>query len=148
MSYTYLRYHVTFSTRDREPIIKTEWTEELHRYVSGIVHGERGRLIAIDGIADHIHMFLSTRSDQAIADIIGKVKCNSSGWIHQRWADGGNFHWQEGYGAFTVSRSGEAEVINYSKNQAKHHRKVDFKDEFRKLLKAHGIEFDERYIWK
>jgi putative transposase len=148
MSYTFLRFHVTFSTKDRQPLIRPEWKPELYRYIGGIVGGERGRLLAADGVADHVHLYLSTRADQSIADLLMRVKSHSSGWIHQRWAEARGFYWQEKYGAFTVSRGDEARVMEYIQNQVKHHEREDFKTEFRRLLQEHGIEFDERYIWK
>ena len=148
MSYTCLRFHVTFSTKDRRPLIRSEWKEELYRYLGGIIRGERGRLLAADGVADHVHLYLSTRADQSIADLVRRVKANSSGWMHSRWKEARGFFWQEKYGAFTVSRGDEARIVQYIKNQVKHHERVDFKEEFRRLLEKHGIEFDERYIWK
>ncbi|MDD5544745.1 MAG: transposase [Acidobacteriia bacterium] len=148
MSYTYLRFHVTFSTKDRQPIIRLEWKDELFRYIGGIIRRERGRLLTADGVADHIHLYLSSRADQSVADLTGRVKANSSGWMHSRWENARGFYWQEEYAAFTVSPGDEKRVIEYIKNQVKHHERIDFKTEFRQLLEEHGIEIDERYIWK
>ena len=146
-TYTYLRYHAIFSTKNRFPWITEDWKEELYRYLSGIVRGQRDKLIKVGGMADHIHCLLSMRADQSIAELMREVKSDSSGWVHERWHKRKAFHWQGGYAAFTVSRSASDEIERYIENQAFHHRRMSFQEELVKLLDAHGIEYDERYIW-
>ena len=147
-TYLYLRFHVIFSTKDRLPLIREEWRNDLYSYLGGIVRHDRGKLIEANGRPDHVHLLLSTRADQSIAAMVRLLKSNSSRWIHHERYPRRPFQWQDGYGAFTVSPSAEARVARYIARQAIHHQRADFKTEFRGFLKAHGIEYDERYIWK
>ncbi|MDD5541664.1 MAG: IS200/IS605 family transposase [Acidobacteriia bacterium] len=147
-TYLYLRFHVIVSTKDRLPLISEEWRKDLYSYMGGIIRHERGKLIEANGRPDHVHLLLSTRADQSIAEILRLIKTDSSRWIKGECSPRRNFHWQDGYGAFTVSASAEARVARYIVGQTKHHQRVDFKTEFREFLRAHHIEYDERYIWK
>ncbi len=147
-SYTSLRYHVTFSTKDRFPWITEDWKTDLYRYIGGIIRGQQGKLIEIGGRPEHLHLLFSMRADQALSEMLRQIKSDSSKWIHSRWVRRRAFHWQRGFGGFTVSRSVEERIVNYIRNQEAHHRKMTFQEEFIKLLKAHEIEYDERYIWQ
>jgi REP element-mobilizing transposase RayT len=109
---------------------------------------KKARLIAAGGMFDHIHLCASMPSTMSIADIVNVVKSNSSRWIHESYSRLRPFAWQEGYGAFSVSKSEEAKVVRYIKNQEDHHRKRTFKEELIGLLEKHGIEYDKRYIWE
>jgi putative transposase len=99
------------------------------------------------GIADHVHMYLRWRPDGSVSDLMRTVKARSSKWVHETFPQLGRFAWQEGYAAFTVSRSQEPAVKKYIANQAEHHKKEDFKSELLRMLLAHGIEFDEQYVF-
>ncbi|MDD5543348.1 MAG: IS200/IS605 family transposase [Acidobacteriia bacterium] len=146
-SYTSLRYHVTFSTKNRFPLIPEDWRTDLYRYIGGIIRGQQGKLLEIGGRSDHLHLLFSMRADQALSEILRQIKSDSSKWIHCRWVERRGFHWQRGFGGFTVSRSAEDQIAAYIRNQKSHHRKMTFQEEFIKLLKAHEIDYDERYIW-
>ena len=146
-SYCCLLYHVTFSTKEREPWLRDEIRSRVHEYLGGAVRDEGGVPILINGTADHVHMFAKLRQDKAISDVLRGIKANSSGWIHREFENCGEFHWQAGYGAFTVSQSQADRVKAYIAGQEEHHRRVPFKEEFLALLKKHEIEYDERYIW-
>jgi REP element-mobilizing transposase RayT len=146
-SYTSLRYHVTFSTKDRFPWTSQDRNTDLHRYIGGIVRGQKGKLIEIGGQADHLHLLFSMRPDQALSEMLRQIKSDSSKWIHDHWTKRRAFHWQRGYGGFTVSRSAQERIAKHIRNQDAHHRKMSFQEEFIKLLKAHGVDYDERYIW-
>ena len=104
--------------------------------------------IAIGGTADHVHLLTRLPANLALADCLRVVKTNSSRWVKERWSQQRNFAWQGGYGAFSVSESRRAAVIRYIRDQAQHHRRISFQDEFLVLLKNHRVEFDERYIWQ
>ena len=147
-SYTSLRYHVTFSTKDRFPWITQDWKTDLYRYLGGIIRGQQGKLLEIGGQPDHVHLLFSMRADQALSEIVRPIKSDSSKWIHGRWERRKAFRWPRGYGGFTVSRSLEERIAAYIRNQEAHHRKMTFQEEFLKLLKAHGIEYEERCIWR
>jgi REP element-mobilizing transposase RayT len=146
-SFCNLLYHVVFSTKDRAPLLNANLRTELNDYVGGIVRGLGGVPLALGGTEDHLHIFARLRQDKAIADMIRDIKAGSSGWIHKKRLDLSHFGWQAGYGAFTVSGSQIDRLQKYVLGQTEHHQKQDFKQEFIALLTAHGIDYDDRYIW-
>jgi REP element-mobilizing transposase RayT len=105
------------------------------------------KAIAVGGVEDHVHMLLSFPSTLALAKAVQLIKGASSTWIHETFPEHRNVYWQEGYGAFSVGVSQVDDTVRYILNQAEHHRAVSFQDEFRAILKRHGIEYDERFIW-
>lgn len=145
-SHTRLLYHVVFATKNREPLIADAWAADLYEYIGGIVRERRGDLIAAGGIADHVHLLVRLHAERAVSDVVRDIKAVSSGWRHDR--GDAAFWWQNGYGAFTVSPSRVGPVTRYIAGQAEHHRKESFRDEYVGLLRGHGIEFDERYLWE
>jgi putative transposase len=147
-SYTCLLYHLVFSTKDREPWLQAELRPRLWEYLSGAIRSEGGFCLIANGVSDHVHLLARLRQDKAISEVLRSIKANSSGWIHDAFPKLRGFHWQEGYGAFTVSKSQMEAVRRYIAGQEAHHRKVTFQEEFLALLKAHEIEYDERYLWK
>jgi REP element-mobilizing transposase RayT len=147
-SYTHLLYHIVFSTKERRPLITPALRAELEPYLGGIVREQRGIPLEIGGMPDHVHLVLRVRPDQAVADVVRLVKANSSKWANERSDLTERFSWQTGYGAFTVSASQLAVVRRYVQTQEEHHRKQKFQEEFIGLLKKHGIEYDERYLWE
>jgi putative transposase len=146
-TYSQLLLHIVFSTKQRTPWITTEVAERLYPYIGGIVRGERGVLLAIGGIEDHVHLYVRWRPDGSISDLMRTVKARSSKWIHDTYPELAAFAWQEGYAVFTVSKSQEDGVKGYIAGQREHHRQYDFSSELLKLLRAHGVEFDERYVF-
>ena len=146
-SYCNLLYHIVFSTKDREPWLRPEMGPRVHQYLGGAIRDEGGIALAVNGTADHVHILAKLRQDKAVSDVLRAIKANSSGWIHDTFRDRIAFHWQSGYGAFTVSQSQVERVRGYVLNQEEHHRIVSYQEEFVALLKAHGLEFDERYLW-
>jgi REP element-mobilizing transposase RayT len=146
-TYSSLLYHFVFSTKKREPLITRDFKDDLYSYIGGIVRGENGSLIEIGGMADHVHVFARMKSEPSVATFIKTVKAKSSKWVNDRSDFQGHFGWQTGYGAFTVSSSQADVVRNYIRNQEEHHRGRTFQEEYIELLKRHGIEFDERYLW-
>jgi len=147
-SYTCLHYHIVFSTKNRGQAITPDLQPRMFDYIGGIIANENGRLLAAGGVADHVHLLVFLSPQKALSDVMRVVKTNSSKWVHQTFADHGDFGWQDGYGAFTVSASAVARVKDYIAAQPDHHRRVTFQEEFLALLERHGIEFDERYLWK
>jgi REP element-mobilizing transposase RayT len=120
----------------------------LYKYITGIIQNNGHKLLAINGMPDHIHLFVGMRPTQSISDLAQDVKGDSSKWINQKKFVKGRFSWQEGFGAFSYSKSHVDHVIDYIKNQAIHHKKKTFIEEYHDLLEKFGIEFDERYIFK
>ncbi len=147
MSYISNLIHFVWGTKDRQPTIGESWQERLYAYCGGILKNKKSKLLAIGGMPDHIHIYASLPSTVTLAEIANALKSNSSRWIHENVDAQHRFAWQEGYGAFSVSKSMEQTVINYIANQAEHHRRQEFQFEFVKLLEKHGIAYDERYLW-
>ena len=145
--YLSLLVHFTWSTAGREPWLETEMRNDLYSYIGGIMNNKNAKLLSAGGMFDHIHLYASMPSTISVADFVNAVKSNSSRWIHESFARLRNFAWQEGYGAFSVSKSEEGNVVRYILNQENHHRKRTFKEELVGLLEKHGIAYDKRYIW-
>ena len=145
-SYCNLLYHIVFATNGREPWLTREIRSRTHQYLGGAIRKESGIALIVNGTADHVHILAKLRQDKAISKIVGELKANSSGWISRTFNGAAGFAWQEGYGVFTVSESQVPRVCRYIERQEEHHRTVLFLEEFKVLLKAHGLPFDERYI--
>lgn len=144
---TNLIYHVVFSTKNRVNLILPELECPLYKYIGGIIRGERGRLLTIGGTENHIHILARFRQSITVSDMLRCIKSNSSKWANEENILRGKFKWQRSYAAFTVSPSNIAIVSKYIERQKEHHQKVTFQQEFLLLLKKHGVEYDERYIW-
>ena len=145
-TYTNLLTHLIFSTKDREPLITSAPHKDLLAYLGGIVRELGGALRAANAKPDHVHLLCSLPPTVAMADALRVVKTNSSHWVH-RSRNYAGFEWQTGYGAFSVSHSLAPSVVQYIRDQEKHHRRVTFQEEFIAFLKKNGIAYDERYIW-
>jgi len=146
-TYSQILLHVVFSTKLRQPSIAPDLADRLYSYMGGIVRAKKGILYDIGGTDDHVHMYLRWRPDESVSDLLRTVKARSSKWVHDSFPALGAFAWQEGYSAFSVSKSQEQVVKNYIAGQAEHHKKEGFQSELLRLLRAHGIEFDERYVF-
>lgn len=139
--------HLIFSTKNREPFLTPAIEKELHPYIATIFRELRSPSLAIDGAADHLHILFSLSRVIKIADLVEEVKTSSSKWIKTKGEPFRQFHWQRGYGAFSIGQSQVAAVKRYIAGQKIHHQRVTFQDEYRKFLKVYGIDFDERYVW-
>jgi putative transposase len=150
-TYTKLFYHVVFSTKRRQEFIGSDVEEELHKYIAGIVRGIGGTCVAINGMPDHVHLLVILPPKIALSDALREIKANSSKWIHESKPELGKSGWQDGYAAFTVSKSAVNSVREYIRDQELHHRARDFRGELLELLARHEVEFDERfderYVW-
>ena len=147
-SYSQIYIQIVFAVEGRQNLIDPIHNNELQRYITGIVTAQRQKLIAINNMPDHAHILIGQRPDSALSDLIGDIKSGSTNFINrQRWVKG-RFNWQEGFGAFSYSRSQLDAVIRYVKNQQKHHQRLSFRDEYVKLLDKFDVPYDERYIFK
>jgi putative transposase len=144
-TYTSLHHHVVFSTKGREPWLSSLVRQRLWPYLGGIARENKMTALGIGGVADHVHMLLTIPSSTALAKCIQLVKGGSSHWLKSEVPNVTAFAWQDGYGAFSVSASQLENVRAYIRNQEEHHRTTTFVDEYRALLRKHGVEFDERY---
>jgi REP element-mobilizing transposase RayT len=125
-TYTQIHIHAVFSVQNRKSIISENWKDELYKYIVGIVTNNRHKLLAINGMPDHIHLLVGLRPTQSVSDLLQDIKGSSSKWINQKGFVRGKFSWQEGFGAFSYSKSELTTVINYIQNQQEHHRQVTF----------------------
>jgi REP element-mobilizing transposase RayT len=148
MSYVSSYYHCVFSTKERQPLVPPELQDRLWPYLRGIARQNEMKAIEIGGVADHVHILLSLPSTLAIAKAMQLIKGGSSKWVHESFPEHRLFGWQVKYGAFSVSVSQLDKTIHYIQSQAEHHLKMTFQEEFLKLLKKHGIAYNERYLWE
>ncbi len=146
-TYTSLHYHVVFSSKNRERWIRPDVEERIWAYLGGIAKQNGMKPLQIGGIEDHVHVLLGAPPVLTPAKIAQLIKGGSSGWIQATIPGMKGFGWQDGYGAFTVSKSDVPTLIAYIQDQREHHRTKTFQEEYRELLKRHGIECDERYVW-
>jgi putative transposase len=146
-TYSQILLHAVFSTKHRKPWITPQIQHRLYSYAGGIFKAEKGVLYDVGGVVDHVHMYFRWRPDDSVSDLMRTVKARSSLWVHQTFPELAGFAWQDGYSVFSVSKSQEAVVKKYIATQSDHHRKEDFKSELLRLLRAHQIEFDERYVF-
>jgi REP element-mobilizing transposase RayT len=144
-TYTSLLYHVIFSTKGREPIIAAAWRGQLHEYLGGTVRGLGGVSLGVGGVTDHVHLLVSLKATQCLADFMRELKKASSIWVSDSTLVRG-FRWQEGYAALTVSASGREDVQQYIARQEEHHRRRTFKEELIEILTKSGVIFDEKYL--
>jgi putative transposase len=150
MANTYTQIHIqaVFVVKYRAGLIQFDWEEQLYKYISGIITTQNHKVLAINGMPDHVHVFFGMRPSQSPSDLMQDVKGSSSKWINENGFVKGRFEWQEGYGAFSYSKSQVDMITNYVKNQKNHHAKTSFKEEYEKLLKEFEISYDDRYIFK
>ena len=142
-----LMVHVIFSTKNREPFITPEIEPELFAYMGGILKNHESRLRNAGGTADHVHLLVSQSKNMSISSLMKDVKKDSSLWIKTKGSEFRNFHWQDGYGAFSIAKSDIRELKKYIAGQKEHHRKRTFKEELIDVLEEYGIAYDERYLW-
>jgi putative transposase len=147
-TYTQLYIHFVFAVKYRASLIDETWGERLRQYITSIIQRQQHKMIAINNMPDHLHLFIGLNPNQSISDLIRIVKSDSSEWINKEKLTGSKFQWQEGYGAFSHSRSQVDKVVNYIASQQEHHKKKTFLDEYQQVLRDFNVEFDERYIFK
>jgi len=145
-TFTSLSYHVVFSTKGRKPLIAESWSDDLYAYMGGIARAEGGMMRCAGGIEDHVHLLLDCKASVPLSHMVGRVKAASSKWVNSHGRVAERFDWQRGYSAFSVSMSGIAGVRDYIKAQRQHHATTDLREELIAFLKAHRVEYDERYL--
>ncbi|MCR9016844.1 IS200/IS605 family transposase [Aquiflexum gelatinilyticum] len=144
-SQIYIQY--VFAVKGRENLLLNPWREEVFKYMAGIIKGKNQKPIIVNGVTDHVHVFVGLKPAMSISDLIKDVKNNSSNFINENKFVKGRFEWQEGYGAFSYSHSQLDNVYQYILNQEEHHRKTSFKQEYISFLKKFEIQYEEKYLF-
>jgi putative transposase len=139
--------HLIFSTKERRPLLQDDVRPKLHAYIIGILENHGSPSLATNSMTDHIHILFSLSRTITIAKIVEEVKTGSSVWLKTQSDGYRDFHWQNGYGAFSIGQSQVEDMKKYVASQQEHHRKVSFQDEHRKFLEKYQVEYDERYVW-
>ena len=147
-TYTQIHIQVVFPVKYRISQIQNEWKDELCKYITGIVQNHKHKMLAINGMPDHLHAFFGMRPTQSLSDLMQDVKGGSSQWINDQKITRRKFEWQQGYGAFSYCRSEVMKVIAYIQNQELHHQKQSFLQEYKLLLEEFEIDYDQRFIFK
>jgi REP element-mobilizing transposase RayT len=147
-TYTQLYIHLVFAVKGRSNLIFPELRNNLYKYITGIINNKKQKLMAINGIPDHIHILISLKPDCAISDLLRDIKCNSTNWINDNRYVSGKFEWQLGFAAFSVSQSQVDSVVNYILTQEEHHKKKTFREEYIDFLNEYQIDFKQEYIFE
>jgi REP element-mobilizing transposase RayT len=147
-TFSQIYIQTVFAVSGRESLIKPAFKEELYKYMTGIIRNQKQKLIAINGMPDHVHILIGLRPAMALADLIQQIKVDSTHFINKRKLLHGRFNWQEGYGAFSYGHSQLDTIIRYIQNQEKHHVRQSFKSEYMSLLRKFDIGFEEKYVFE
>ena len=146
-TYTQIYIHIIFSTQCREKLIKNDFKEELHKYITGIITNKNQKLIAVNSMPDHIHILVGLKPSMALSDLVRFIKSNSSKFVNEKNWIRHKFHWQKGFGAFSYSKSQLSEVVSYIEGQEKHHLKKSFKEEYLEFLEKFNIDYNPKYVF-
>ncbi|WP_289053153.1 IS200/IS605 family transposase [Carboxylicivirga marina] len=145
-TYTQIYIHIVFAILNREASINLQWETELYKYITGIVQNKNQKMLAINGVEDHIHLLIGMKPDCCLSDLVREIKKSSTRFVEEQKFCQYKFQWQEGFGAFSYSHSQLDNVVKYIEKQKEHHQKQIFMDEYRKLLKLFDVDFKEQYI--
>lgn len=147
-TYSQIYIQIVFAVKGRQNLIGKEWQEELNKYISGIITNQGHKSMIVNGVSDHIHVFVGLKPSMAISDLVRDIKNNSSNFINDKKLVSGKFSWQEGYGAFSYAQSQVKAVYNYILNQEAHHKKKTFKDEYHDFIEEFEIDYNEKYLFE
>jgi REP element-mobilizing transposase RayT len=147
-TFSQIYIQTVFAVENRQSLIAPAIKEDLYKYITGIVRKQNQKLIAINGMPDHLHILIGLKPAKALADLVRDIKSDSATFINKRRLIHGRFNWQEGYGAFSYGHSQLNRVIRYIQNQEKHHRQHSFRNEYMTLLRKFDIAFEDRYVFK
>ena len=147
-TYTQIYIHVIFTVQGRQNLIKKENKQELHKYITGIIRNKKQKLIAINSMPDHVHIFIGMKPSIALSDLVRDIKNNSSTFINEKRWIRGKFNWQEGFGAFSYGHSQIGVVVKYIQNQETHHARRTFREEYLEMLEKFNVEYDDRYLFQ
>ena len=145
---TRLLIHIVFSTKDREELIPLNLEGELYAFLGGMCREKESPLLAAGGTSNHVHLLVSLSKNEALSDLVMRIKRDSTRWLVRREPACAGFHWQDGYSGFSIGQSQVEVLKRYFARQKEHHKRRTFQDELHALLNKYGVEFDERYIWR
>jgi len=146
-TYSQIYIHIVFAVRGRENLISPRRKDELNKYITGIISSYNQKLIAINGMPDHIHILIGLKPDNSLSELVKHIKANSSRFINEQQWIAGKFEWQKGFGAFSYSHSQLTNIINYINNQEEHHKSKTFRQEYTEFLELFNVSFDNKYIF-
>jgi putative transposase len=146
-TFTQIYIQSVFTPLNRDCLIHSSWENDLQKYITGIIQNNGHKMLAINGMSDHVHIFFGKKPNQSESKIIQDVKSNSSKWINEKGFVKGKFSWQEGFGAFSYGHSQLNDVISYIQNQKEHHKKQSFREEYLLFLKKFNVEYNEKYLF-
>lgn len=147
-TYSQIYVHVVFAVKNRQNLLQSPWRTEVFKYMSAILEAKGHQPIVVNGVSDHVHLFFSLSPEAALSGLVRDLKINTTRFIRTRQFVDGPFSWQQGYGAFTYSRSQFDRVCHYIRNQEEHHRNDTFQEEYRTLLVKFGIPYDQNYLFE
>ena len=147
-TYTQIYIHLVFAVKHREALISSAWKERLHKYITGIVQNQGHKLIAINTVPNHAHIFIGMKPDAALSDLVRDIKRDSTNFINSEIRLHGKFSWQEGFGAFSYSHSQIDSVTQYILKQEEHHHRKTFREEYEEMLKDFKVEYNSRYLFE
>lgn len=146
-TFSQIYIQIVFAVKNRDALIDVSWEERLYQYITGIVQKKEQKMLAINGVSDHIHFFIGMKPSCCLSDLVREVKKSSNEMINENRLSKFKFHWQEGYGAFSYSHSQIDNVVKYIMNQKEHHKKQTFRDEYIDFLKKFEIQYEEKYLF-
>ncbi len=146
-TFTQLYIQFVFAVKWRQSLIQPEWKDDLCKYITGIVQNNKSKMLSINSMPDHMHIFVGYKPTIAIPDLIKDIKVASSDWVNENKFTKERFNWQEGYGAFSYRLRDVDQICKYIQNQEEHHRKKSFRQEYTELLKDFAIEYEEKYLF-
>jgi REP element-mobilizing transposase RayT len=146
-TFSQIYIQIVFAVKHREAMIDATWEERLYQYITGIIQNKGQKMLAINGISNHIHIFINMKPNCCLSDLVREVKKSSNEFINENKLTKSKFSWQEGYGAFSYNHSQIDIIIKYVMNQKEHHKKQNFRDEYIKFLKDFYIQYDEKYLF-
>jgi putative transposase len=146
-TYSQIYIQIVFAVQGRQCLIQPDHKEEIHKYITGIVTRQKQKLLQINGVSDHVHLLIGLKPNIALSDLVRDIKADSSKFINERRWVKGKFHWQEGFGAFSYGHSQLDRVIQYIRDQEKHHLQNSFKHEYLALLHKFDIAFEDKYVF-
>jgi len=147
-TYTQITIQLVFAVQNRKALIRKPFQETLHKYIGGIFRNQKQKLLVINSVPDHIHILFGMSPTCRLSDLVRDVKSESSRFINEERLSNFHFNWQEGYGAFSYSKSQRDTVIKYILNQEEHHRKKNFREEYFKMLDEFEIEYKDEYCFE